>query len=254
MNRHGTLLKLPVGAQNGAVGTFREFQLEPVPATEHVSLSRKKTVLSYKPNKREQNHTQAQAAGSSQATRKAASLQPVRQAATAQLSEANVEADVVLVGLSLKRKARSDDDEEQPTAGSVTEHQGVPDEQPRAKKQKYSALAGVEDAALPEYSHIGLAFSTRDAAVAAAAAKRVKDLEKSFTRVEQDTSIPQNDNDRQEAVQTLFGVMKDVSRAKDATSQAFKSRWAADSKRKYDDLEIETTCWEIVVSCLQRWR
>jgi hypothetical protein len=225
-----------------------------VPTVEHDDESEKSWMTSFKTQAgRPQSRPRV---APPQPVHQAAPSQPIQQVVPSQPIQIDVQATIAASRPSLKRKARSDDENQDSTAkkvraaGNAPGAQALLKEQPLARKPKYSALAGVINSMLPDYSQMTLSFSTRDAAVAAAARKRARDLEASFARRAKDTSIPQTDADRQEAVQTLFGAMKDISRAKDANSQAFNSRWAINAKRKYDDLEIETTCWEIVVSYL----
>jgi hypothetical protein len=126
-----------------------------------------------------------------------------------------------------------------------TDVQG-PSQQP-PKTGRYAKLGGVEDTELPDYSQTTLTFASREDAVQDFKT-RLKSLEKHFRSSERDTSIPQTDSERQDAVCLVFGAMKDIAHARDVNSRDFNSRWAADAKRKYSDTDLEITSWEIVVS------
>jgi hypothetical protein len=231
--------KTPVRAQNNARGDVIESQLtQRAPSPAHDN-DEKSFMSSFKAEKPKDKHAQTQ----------------VDPSKTALISAPTAVAPQVI---SLKRKDRNERDNDMPQAKKAKAKATEPGNQDQSvdqhrllkpmKKQKYSALAGVEDTPLPDYSHVSIEFTSRDAAMAAIAQKRAKQLEESFRRDEEDTSIPRNDAERQTAVRTLFGAMKDVSRTKDLNSRAFQSRWAEDSTLKYDDVDIEATCWEIVVS------
>jgi hypothetical protein len=114
------------------------------------------------------------------------------------------------------------------------------------RKQKYIAIAGVLDAELPDYRQVALSYATRDAAAAAAAQKLADPLAAYFRSASEDDSIPKTDDERLEIVTKLFGAMKDVSRANDIDSPVVQSRWSADAGKRYNDVDIEATCWEIV--------
>lgn len=115
----------------------------------------------------------------------------------------------------------------------------------KQKIKKYAALAGVEDAPLPDYSHIKLESATREES-ANAFKTRLASLETHWTPPSPDTSIPVTNADRQAAVRIIFGAMKDTSNASDADSKAFHSRWGADALRKYDDVDMLETSWHVV--------
>jgi hypothetical protein len=159
--------------------------------------------------------------------------------------------------VSVKRKARSDPEDDMPVAKKTmtsTPQAGLlPPEQSRPKmaakkavKEKYTAIAHVMNDVLPNYSQVALSFSSRDAAAAAAAQKLANKLANEFRRAHEDASIPQTVDERLEIVRTLFGAMKDVSRAKDIESEGVTSRWGPKASKRYDDVDIEATCWEIV--------
>jgi hypothetical protein len=157
--------------------------------------------------------------------------------------------------VSVKRKARSDPEDDMPVAKktmtSATKAGLLPPEQSQPKKaaktkEKYTAIAHVMNDVLPDYSRVALSFSSRDAAAAAAAQKLANKLANEFRRAHEDASIPQTADERLEIVRTLFGAMKDVSRAKDIESEGVTSRWGPKASKSYDDVDIEATCWEIV--------
>jgi hypothetical protein len=110
------------------------------------------------------------------------------------------------------------------------------------KRTRYANLEGVKDAQLPDYSNVSLSFSTRDAALSSIR-QQLNGLQDAFLPPESDPSIPQTDGQRQNAVRTILGAMKDVTNAKDANNSGFNSRWAADAPRPCKDPDLETTCW-----------
>jgi hypothetical protein len=156
--------------------------------------------------------------------------------------------------VSAKRKTRTDSEYDVTKAKKtkITAPHGrdIPADTLRPKKatrkQKYTAIAGVLDAELPDYRQVALSYATRDAAAAAAAQKLADPLAAYFRSANEDDSIPKTDDERLEIVRKLFGAMKDVSRANDIDSPVVQSRWGADAGKSYNDVDIEATCWEIV--------
>jgi hypothetical protein len=159
--------------------------------------------------------------------------------------------------VSVKRKAWPDPEDDMPTAKktmtSAPQAGVLPPEQSQPKKaakkatkEKYAAIAHSMNDVLPDYSQVALSFSSRDAAAAAAAQKLANKLANEFHSAHEDASIPQTADERLEIVRTLFGAMKDVSRAKDIESEGVTSRWGPKASKSYDDVDIDTTCWEIV--------
>lgn len=100
---------------------------------------------------------------------------------------------------------------------------------------------------MPDYTHTQLSFATGDAAVTDFKL-RMSGQGISFSTPENDPSIPKDDADRQKYCRSLLGDMKDISRAQDSSSSDYKSCWAACPPGKYRHVDIETTCWEIVLS------
>jgi hypothetical protein len=113
------------------------------------------------------------------------------------------------------------------------------------KKQKYRALQDVKDTQLPDYSRVRLPFDSRGA-TALHSKQRLDALKEHFPNPATDLSIPNTDTGREDAVRLIFGAMKDISRAKDAGSNDFKSRWAVGAKKPYKDEDLAATAWEIV--------
>jgi hypothetical protein len=112
-------------------------------------------------------------------------------------------------------------------------------------KQKYRALQDVKDTQLPDYSRVRLPFDSRGA-TALHSKQRLDALKEHFPNPATDLSIPDTDTGREDAVRLIFGAMKDISRAKDAGSNDFKSRWAVGAKKPYKDEDLAATAWEIV--------
>jgi hypothetical protein len=155
----------------------------------------------------------------------------------------------------LKRKAVDEpDDDEQPEemmkadpaeattpSGDQTKSSG--------RKSRYADLEGVENSQFPDFSHLPLRFSTRDAA-SANFPSWLRTIEDAFIPADQDTTIPQNDVQRQAAVRIILGALRDTTHAKDSKSSSFKSRWIARAPKGYSDSDLEATAWNAVVSRL----
>jgi hypothetical protein len=173
---------------------------------------------------------------------------------TSQLSRLSSQTIVAPKVVSMKRKAwtnpESDGPKAKKTKTAALKVGDIPTASSRPKKvsrkQKYTAIASALDDELPDYTRVTLSFSSRDAAAAAAAHKLANQLTGYFYSPKKDHSIPQTDAQRLSIVQNLFGAMKDVSRANDIDSPVVQSRWGAGSDKKYDDVDVEATCWEIV--------
>lgn len=115
------------------------------------------------------------------------------------------------------------------------------------RKPKFQVLADVLPTPLPSFPQVQLHYPTRINA-SANFRERVKLQATYWTPPANDTSIPQNDADRQNVVRILVGAMKDLSRVRDIESQSSESRWVVNAPRKHDDEDIEIACWEIAVS------
>lgn len=100
---------------------------------------------------------------------------------------------------------------------------------------------------MPNYGSTVLSFANRDAAIGSLQ-NRLDTIKDVFLSADQDDTIPQNDQQVQDAVKRLLGAMKDLTGAKDLQSRGVKSRRLAGAKHPYSDEAMETTCWSIVVS------
>jgi hypothetical protein len=183
-----------------------------------------------------------------------APLQPEQYTETSHSGRPSSQTIIAPKVVSAKRKTRTDPEYDVPkakkTKTTAPHGRDIPADTLRPKKatrkQKYTAIAGVLDAELPDYRQVALSYATRDAAAAAAAQKLADPLVAYFRSANEDDSIPKTDDERLEIIRNLFGAMKDVSRANDIDSPVVQSRWGADAGKSYDDVDIEATCWEIV--------
>jgi hypothetical protein len=123
---------------------------------------------------------------------------------------------------------------------------------PKKRQKRYDAVADVDKFVLPDYTHTQLLHTSRDQAVSAHN-NMLKSLDSHFQPPSPDSTIPQTDAERQAAVRILVDAMQDISHADDAGSKAFESRWAPNAPRKYEELDIQITAWEIVVSIISSY-
>jgi len=123
------------------------------------------------------------------------------------------------------------------------------DAPPRLVKKKRGA-ATLPDIVVPDYSQEQLKFGSQQQAWEESR-DRLAALETiAWMPPANDTSIPQNDNDRKAVVRSLLGAMKDTSKCVEQKSSIFRNRWAPDAQAPYDTGDMEKVCWDILVSFL----
>lgn len=137
----------------------------------------------------------------------------------------------------------SDDANVRTVAPTVKRHKKGPKE-PK-KPGRYNALKADVNGTLPDYSNTVLNFNTREEALGDLYS-RLYDENEGWNPPEEDDTVPETDMERRGAARIILGALMDTSRAQDADSRGFKSRWAPNAARPYEYGDLETAAWEVV--------
>jgi hypothetical protein len=133
--------------------------------------------------------------------------------------------------------------------------QSVPKGRPRKMKskskapksyKKYKRVEDVKTASFPNYTETVLHFASCDIAIENFKA-RARNAQTYWSPPENDHTIPQTDEARQDVVRFLKHAMQDLTRTR-TTALAHNPYWQNDSEQAYDNATLETVCWEIEVS------
>lgn len=144
--------------------------------------------------------------------------------------------------------SRTSVQENQSTYGS-TEEDGGSEEIKKSKRARKSMdlTAYLLDGGVhpPDYSNFPLNFKSHHHAWESCA-EELAQAKGAWMQPQNDDTIPETQEDRENVVSQLLGAMVDMSYSEDKDSRVNKARWT-DGNAAYDIKQLEKCCWDIAV-------